>query len=94
VEFFVRPTDRIATIVVEGLTFKAAIGHLDPPDTASGVASRVGNLGHAYADPTDLEIVDEPRYFALALFLDEEGFDPNAKSFAAFNDRLRQKHGV
>jgi len=94
VEFAVRPTDRKAELTAGELIFPLEIGHLDPPDTASGVAARLGNLGHAYASPVELELRDEARYFALSLFLEEEKLDPKSQPLDVFVKHLRSKHGV
>ncbi len=89
------PSDaREATVRAEGLTYVLEVGHLDPIDTAEGVAARLSNLGYRYADPDLIAEERDGAHFALALFLDVERIDPSSERFDAFLEKLRTKHGV
>jgi N-acetylmuramoyl-L-alanine amidase len=86
-------TARSAEVHMNGAIFRLAVGHLDPADTSSGAAARLGNLGYRYTTPTSVAAEREQLEFAARLFVDENQIDLTSEAPESFVDRLRKAHG-
>lgn len=73
----------------DAVVYELALGHIDPPDTVTGIQGRLSNLGFA-CEPTGA--LDDGTRQALAAFQSSAGLEVSGEPDGATIAKLQEKH--
>jgi N-acetylmuramoyl-L-alanine amidase len=96
IEIDLAPDATEATLEANGQSWTLKIGHLDPPDTDTGLWARLRNLGYLIDEET-LEQASQPEAgalaFAIELFQRDHQLTVDGSDVQLVKDKLREIYG-
>lgn len=87
----IRPDVERAGLTLGEHEYSLLIGHLDPPETRTGVLARLNDLGYPAGDPADLD--PDQLAFAIRLFQFDNGLEPTGEIDSRLTDKLEECFG-